>query len=474
MAASSRPYDLVVIGAGSGGMGASIAAAQLGLRVCLLESSPDLGGNANRGGVNCWEPGTGGTGLPFEIYKRLKRIPQSVGIYTFGRHQRDHPGFPGGEAKLDPTKRYADSLRRFTFPGENRVEIQHGVPFEPVAYSRVLSDMLAETGNVAILLNSAVKEVEVDGRKISGLRLANDSVVRGAAYVDATASISVARLAGCDVAIGRESRETYGETGAPVEADDQINAVTQIYRVDPHYGAPAIEPLSDDISEACWWNEKFPSAVFNEYPGGGLNVNMLPTMEGREYLRLGCEAAKVECARRIRAHWHWVQSVLPEMQDYQMTWCAPALGVREGHRLIGRYILTQTDLDATLREQTHDDVICIADHAKDVHGEAHVSKELTFPYGVPYRCLLPKEFDNLLVACRGASFSSIAASSCRLSRTIMQLGQAAGTAAAIAKIRGIAVCDVPGSALREALRKQHVQLEWPAPPELQAHLEDED
>ncbi|MGM0494977.1 MAG: FAD-dependent oxidoreductase, partial [Armatimonadota bacterium] len=53
--------------------------------------------------------------------------------------------------------------------------------------------------------------------------------------------------------------------------------------------------------------------------------------------------------------------------------------------------------------------------------------------------------------------------SCRLSRTMMQLGQAAGTAAALAVGRGVDARDLPAEYLRDALRAQHVQLEWPMP-----------
>jgi hypothetical protein len=100
-------------------------------------------------------------------------------------------------------------------------------------------------------------------------------------------------------------------------------------------------------------------------------------------------------------------------------------------------------------------------------------KEVDFPYGIPFRCLLPVEIDNLAVACRGASFSSIGGSSCRLSRTMMQLGQAAGTASALALESRVELPDVPPDELRAALRAQHVQLEWPAPADLQAWLRDE-
>jgi hypothetical protein len=152
--------------------------------------------------------------------------------------------------------------------------------------------------------------------------------------------------------------------------------------------------------------------------------------------------------------------------------------VREGPRLVGRYVLTEHDLLSGLSGQTHDDLVTIADHARDTHG-ADTGRagtgELSQPYGVPFRCLLPKEFDNVAVACRGASFSSVAASSCRLSRTMMQLGQAAGTAAALAVRRGLAsLAALPSAELRASLAAQHVELTWPRPPALLAHLAAED
>jgi len=102
---------------------------------------------------------------------------------------------------------------------------------------------------------------------------------------------------------------------------------------------------------------------------------------------------------------------------------------------------------------SHADVIAVADHAMDVHGEGgrRVHGELKGPYGVPYRCLVPKGSVNLLVACRGASFSHIAASSCRLSRTMVQLGHAAGLAAAMAVKADLAVTEIDVAALQSQL-----------------------
>ena len=101
--------------------------------------------------------------------------------------------------------------------------------------------------------------------------------------------------------------------------------------------------------------------------------------------------------------------------------------------------------------------------------------ELAEPYGVPFRCLIPRGFQNLLIASRGASLSSLAASSCRLSRTMMQLGQAAGTAVFVALRAGLSTWEeLDYQVLRAQLEAQHVQLHHPLRAELQQYLAEEE
>lgn len=484
-----QSYDLVVVGAGSAGIGAALSAARQGLRVLLLERADALGGTATRGGVNCWEPGVGGTGIPFEIYRRLKRLPLAVGIYRYGRHfmkQRpDEPlPYPGGETVIDPRLTYADSLRRFGTRGLTpeeadafRLRMVHGVVFEPEAYCRVVEAMLVETGRCTVAKGATFTRVEMAGRRIVALELDDGRRVGGGYFVDSTGDALLAVASGCETLLGQDGRDAFGEPDAPERPTGHLNGVTLIYRVTPAE-PPGIEPLPPDIPATCWWRPSFPVAQINHYPCGDLNVNMLPTMEGREAFDLGPVAAYRECRRRVLAHWHHNQVVFPEFQCYRLSWIAPALGVRESRRVVGRYVLTEHDLLAGLSRQEHADIVTIVDHPMDTHGPATgrggVRDILAEPYGVPYRCLLPRDVDNLLVAGRAASFSSLAASSCRLSRTMMQLGQAAGTAAAIACERNSDLADVPPAELRSRLRAQHVQLEWPTPDELRAYLRQEE
>ena len=402
-------FDLIVVGAGSGGFAAALAASRLGASVLLVEKSDSLGGNAVRGGVNSWEPGVGGTGIPFDLYRRLRRIPGAVGIYSFGRHMAwGNPDYPGGELVIDPARRYLDTLRRFGAPADFseesfRREHWHGVPFEPEACARVMEEMLAETGCCTVLKNTAFVESRRIGSAVSSLTLTDGETVTADFFIDSTADIHLARSLGCRTTLGQEPRSLYQEPSAPREPNDRLNGTTLIFRIS-RKEVPAVDPLDPGIPVSCWWAERFPIAAFTQYPNGDFNVNALPLMAGREAQELGFDAARAECERRVHAFWHHLQNSYQEFRSFTIAWIAPGLGVREGPRLIGRHVLTEHDL---LDVGTHDDIIALADHARDTHG-ADTGRagtgELAAPYGVPFRCLLPVEFDNLAVACRGRVF----------------------------------------------------------------------
>ena len=161
-----------------------------------------------------------------------------------------------------------------------------------------------------------------------------------------------------------------------------------------------------------------------------------------------------ECRRRVHAHWRWMQDLWPDFRKYRLKEIAPVLARRETWRVRGEYVLNQNDLIAGMDGQTHDDVIALADHPMDSHGGGGPGGELKAPYGIPYRCLLPKGTSNVLIAGRCGSFSSIAASSCRLSRTMMQLGEAAGVAAYLSVTRGIPLREVPTADIRTTMERR--------------------
>ncbi len=442
--------DLCVIGGGSGGIGAALAAARLGRNVVLVEKAGVLGGTSTLGGVNSWEPTAGATGITRGIYDRLRRIPNAVGItYRRKAWERDAPFALWG---VDPDLGYDDTLRRSGVGAEG----WHTVVTEPDALATVAAEMLSETGLCTVLLGTAFVSAETDGDLVTSVtveRGGRRERLQAPVFVDATGDGLLADAVGCESMLGEDARRAFGEPDAPDSPSGRLNGVTLVYRI-RRTDEPCIAPLPSDVpGDLCTASTNIVS-----YPCGDMSMNALPTMTGDEAWELGPRAAFAECRRRAASHWHWLQTS-HGFDSWRRVSTAPMLGVRELRRVVGEHVLTEHDLLAGLSGQTHDDVVAITDHAVDLHGHGGGCKELAEPYGVPYRCLIARDARNLLVASRCASFSHIAASSCRLSRTMIQLGQAAGTAAALCRQDGSELRELPPDRLRASLMEQGVQLE---------------
>ena len=444
-------YDLCVVGGGSGGFGAALAAARRGLRVCLVEHGPMLGGNSTLGGVNTWEPGIGGPGFPAELFQLLSRQPNAIGVSHAAKQYSAEQ--PWGLSRVDPTLDYRSSLRRSGLEGRYWTR----VTFEPGALAGAMAALLAATGRVDLRLGARFVGAQCAGDRIQSVTIesaAGSEQVTAAFFVDSTAQLRLASAVGCATALGCEPRSLYHEPSAPPEHRDQLNGVSLCFRITP-VATPAVEPLPAGVPA-----ERLTRTIsMTEYPNGDLNLNPLPVMEGIEYHRLGETVGRRICEQRVYQIWHWLQTT-HGFDRYRLQCLFPFTGVREGPRLVGRSVLTENEVRAGCSGQQHADRwITLADHALDVHGEGGLCRELHEPYGVPYDCLLPKEFSNLAVACRGASFSHIAAASCRLSRTMMQLGHAAGLAVAVALDAGQLLPEIEVTAVQTLLRAADVALD---------------
>lgn len=440
--------DLVVLGGGSGGFGAALAAARRGLKVCVVEGHSALGGTSTLGGVNTWEPGIGGPGFHGELFEKLARQRNAVGLSR--TTQFWSRAKPYGLSRIQKGLAYRDSLRRSGIPKDRLVR----VTFEPQALDAAMRELLARTGNVRLRLGASMQAVETARDAVRAVRVrrgGGSERIAGAFFVDATGSLALAGKAGCRTYLGAEPRSLYGEPCAPPAHQDTLNGVSLCFRVSGRAEAPCIEREGGE-TRACTFS-------ITEYPNGDLNFNPLPLMQGWEFQALPADRAFAECERRARAAWRYMQRE-QAFGGYRLTRLFPVCGVREGPRLVGRDVLTETDVRAGCGGQrTAERWITLADHDLDVHGEHGMQRTLKGPYGVPYDCLLPREYRNLAVACRGASFSHIAAASCRLSRTMMQLGQAAGVAAACAWASGTGLPDVDVAKVRETLRRDGVALD---------------
>jgi hypothetical protein len=431
--------DVCIVGGGSGGVGAAIAAAREGARVVLVERQRRLGGTGVNAMVSSWEPGPG-CSIAEELFQRMR----AIGGAGVARSQPVQTKAPMGLLLVSDDEEYASTLVR-ALPGDpTRRRVPFCVPYKPEAFDAVVRQMLNETGNATVLDETTFFRAEPNAAKtrVESI-LAEDRDgrivrIRARVLIDATGDVWLARALGCETMLGIDPKSRFDEPSAPENGVLQLNAITRCYRIEPS-DAPRREPAPGaDIA--------FPRAAFvTGWKDGTRTVNMMPTLPGRALIDLGYDECMKRSEQIVRAHWHWLQQI-PGFQEYDLSEIAPMLGIRESYRVVTQYVLTEHDLRAGLPRQQHADIIAVADHPCDIHGAGGHIVEVPTAYGVPYRCLIPAgPWENLLVACRGAGFSRIAASSVRLQRTMIQLGHAAGVAAAMAAKEDLPVdrIDVP-------------------------------
>lgn len=390
--------DVCVVGGGSGGIGAAVAAARAGANVILIEREPQLGGTSTQGYVSIWSRGPG-CAISREIYTRLALHANGVNCSSYDKTLTRHSG--------------------------------RNMPFQPEIFLKVVTEMLNETGRCRILLKTSFIAATVDEqvkRVISVRAISDDGAdyqVNAHVFIDCTGDGLVCQASGCEVMLGAEPQSRFNEPSAPLEPKNVLNALELIYRI-RQSPEPAVQPLPEGIKPR--WRIGKVSCCADTIPGSTVTtINPCGLIAGWTLIEIGYEATFAEAKRQAQAHWHVLQH---QRANDQFDSFAPMLAVRETYRIVGKYVLTENDVKTPFSMSPHPDLIAYADHPMDTHGSGGGLKPAAAPYGVPYRCLVPKGgLKNLLIACRGASFSHLAASSCRLQRTMVQLGHAAGLAA---------------------------------------------
>jgi len=170
--------------------------------------------------------------------------------------------------------------------------------------------------------------------------------------------------------------------------------------------------------------------------------------------------AEVEARRQMVELVKFLREKVPGFKNAYLLTSGVQIGVRETRRIIGEYILTGSDI---IRARKFKDSIARGSYPIDIHnptGEGTVIKRLPPGefYDIPYRCLVPKKVDNLLVAGRCISSTHEAQAAVRVMPIVVAIGQAAGTAAALAVKLNVYPRKINVSSLQETLKKQGVIL----------------
>lgn len=383
--------DICIIGGGMAGICAAIAAARNGSQVVLVHDRPVLGGNASSE-IRMWFCGARGEN------NRETGIIEEIELENLYRNP--HLNFS-----------IWDSI------------LYEKVRFEP---------------NIKLLLNCSCNDAEMVGGRIASIRawqLTTETwhVVNAKYFADCSGDSILAPLSGAKFRYGREAAGEFDEDIAPDAADDMTMGMSCLIQARETDSPKKFIPPS--------WANIYESD--DDLPNRAHDLNK---RQNFWWLELGGTRDTIHDAEEIRDEllkvafgvWDHIKNRGEhEAENWELEWMGFLPGKRESRRLVGDHILTQNDVRAGGK---FEDIIAYGGWSMDDHhpegfdypGEPTVFHPAPSPFGIPYRCVYSKNVENLFFAGRNISATHAAMSSARVMATCATLGQAVGTAAAIA------------------------------------------
>jgi hypothetical protein len=447
----AHEVDVLVVGGGPAGIGAAIAAARGGARTLLIERFGYLGGNLTAGLVGpCMTAYSldGSEQLIGGIFDEFVRRMEAIGGAL-------HPsGIEGGSA-----------WSGFISYGHERV-----TPFDPEAAKLIAARMCREAG-VEILFHAFVADslttTEPDGRtRLDGVVAATKSglvAIRAKQTVDCSADGDVAARSGVGFDLGREG-------------DGLMQPMTMFFRVS-HVDDAAVEeyirahpddyrPFAGLVGKAQQ-EGRFPSprrgvGMYRTLEPGVWRINTTRILRKDGTNAADLTAAELEGREQVAKLVEFFRSDLPGFRNCRLMDTAAQIGVRETRRIHGEYTLTLGDLKNGRR---FEDVIALCGYPVDIHdptgsgGGVTPELQVANAYEIPFRVMVPRGMDGLLVAGRSVSATHEAMAAIRVMPPCFAMGQAAGSAAAMAVNGGYEPRDTPIPALHERLRADGAILE---------------
>jgi hypothetical protein len=453
-------YDVLVVGGGSAGIAAAVSAAKNGARTLLVDAGPMIGGELL-------------SGIPIDGCRNTR------GEWIVGG------AFKEVLDECDRLGGYVGSMFDW-----RTIWV---VCCDPEIMKIAVVNVVRRAG-VDLLLYTFAEDVVVEDGRITGVILLNKSqrtLVQADVVIDCSGDGDVATLAGAPYESGSASGE--------------YQPVTMVFRMQGIETRPLLDfvlahPENVAVKENPWIKESpeecIQKLVAQGYPkvflkGDGPLVQkavaageMYPTalvamtpvsMVRKEVSLNTTRIANIDATRTDQLSqslpglldqvWMcagFLKKYVPGYENAHFAGIAPRIGIRETRRVMGDYVLT---LDDVLEARKRPDGVAKGGHHVDVHGAG--THQLRQPikdggsYDIPLGCLIPKGLRNVFVAGRCFSADRGAHGSARVMGTCMAMGQATGTAAAMAiqANRLDDVRDLPVPVLRARLKEQGAILE---------------
>jgi ribulose 1,5-bisphosphate synthetase/thiazole synthase len=434
--------DVLVIGGGPAGIGAAVSAARQRATTMLLEKRGFLGGNITAAYVETCNWFLNGT--KFSAYGLYEEIENAYRA-EYGRSHDIRENSP----------------HRFSSD-----------------YLRIFLDELMEKEKVHVLLHSFVNDVVTEDGHIKAVIIQTKNgpqAVAAKQVVDATGDADVAFAAGVKCKTGRDGdgfcqpgtlnfRVVGVDANYLTEHGDKLREIGGQFRRDYLAGKTKLKCLRKDLPFGRLTNAGMISYI--NYPCSYKidPVNIKDLTRG-----------EMECRSYIKQFYHYMKNNFTGFENIELASIAPEIGFRDGRRIQGKYVLTHEDIEAG---KTFDDSVCVFPRLYDMlapdgnmlgdgaleglgfkgHIFVHIKEDDTRSFQVPYRCLLPENTSNLLVAGRCISTTHVAESSIRAIYACMLTGQAAGTAAAVSVRSGLSPDKIKVSELQTELKGQGIHI----------------
>jgi 2-polyprenyl-6-methoxyphenol hydroxylase-like FAD-dependent oxidoreductase len=394
--------DVLVVGSGSAGATAALAAAGQGASVALVERYGFMGGISTQ------------------------VLDTFYGFYTPGENPRKVVGgIP--DRVVEELKQRGKVLYRPNTYGAGR-----GITYDP-ATLMVIWETLARAAGVKLLYHTLVIDVIQEDGRVRGVIAANKG-----GLVKLTAEVVIDASGDADVAAAAGVPFESAENG-PVQS---LTTTFKMINVDVERARAAKKSLHERMAQAIDSGDydlprREGSAHITPLPGVMVtNMTRVMAVDATDPLQL--TEAESEGRRQALEYVRFLQDKMPGYENAALGGFSTQIGVRESRRIFGVYRLSRGDV---LSARKFDDAIAqcgapIEDHHADSDTKWEYLPEGE-TYHIPYRCLLPGEVDGLIVAGRCLSADHDAHASVRSMGQCMAMGQAAGVAAAVAAQSGV-------------------------------------